>query len=55
MGLIERQQRGDFDAVCRSCTAYQSIYGLQNPFAPARSRVSLEQFMSRIEERDSKA
>ena len=55
MDLIERQQRGDFDAVCRSCTAYQSIYGLQNPFAPARSRVSLEQFMSRIEERDSKA
>ena len=50
MSLIERQQRGDFDAVCRSCTAYQSIYGLQNPFAPARTRVTLEQFMKRIED-----
>lgn len=50
MSLIERQQRGDFDAVCRSCTAYQSIYGLQNPFAPSRTRVTLEQFMKKIGE-----
>jgi hypothetical protein len=49
MSLIERQQKGDFDAVCRSCTAYQSIYGLQNPFSPRRKRVSLEQFMRKIE------
>ena len=50
MDLIERQQNGNFDAVCRSCTAYQSIYGLQNPFAPRRKRVTLEQFMKRIDD-----
>jgi len=48
MDLIERQQRGDFDPVCRSCTAYQSIYALQNPFAPRRARITLQQFMTRI-------
>ncbi len=48
MDLIERQQRGDFDTVCRSCTAYQSIYALQNPFAPHRDRVTLAEFMRRI-------
>ena len=50
MNLIERQQSGNFDEVCRSCTAYQSIYGLQNPFEPSRKRVTLEQFMQRIED-----
>ena len=50
MDLIERQQNGNFDAVCRSCTAYQSIYGLQNPFEPRRKRVTLEQFMKRIDD-----
>lgn len=46
--LIDRQQAGDFDPVCRSCTAYQSVYKVSNPFYSRAPTVTLAEFERQI-------
>lgn len=51
MSLIARQERGDFHAICRSCTFYRSIYKPQIQIATYESgqSVDLATFYKRIE------
>lgn len=44
MGLIERQEAGDFPESCQGCSFYRSIYDSRIRDASSRGRISLEEF-----------
>jgi len=46
--LIEKQQRGEFPDICKSCTEYRSIYSQPNPFPDsARTKwTNVEDFLA---------